>query len=214
MAIKTGSKVFAALSTGLAGNTHSATSFWWNSTGRDLAAMLSVAKYPEDAQIGFLSFYRDHICPKFGTPPTSSSIKSGMTYDGTPIEYSYSFNSTTKLPAVRFVVDINPLREPTAENPPLSTKGMENAIKEFMARNKKADDTWYHGLKRYFDVTSDPAKVTGLINQAGHQSPEMFGFDIDRKISPPSGKGLPDVPATGKLYFLPCLSAAERGITR
>jgi len=203
-----GSKVFAALTAEIGKAAPSGTLYWWNTTGRNLADMLRVAKYPEPAKHGFLSFYRNQICGRLGSPPTSTSVKSGMTYDGTPIEYSYSFNASTKLPTVRFVVDLNPLREPSDANPPLSTAAMQDVVQAFAARNSKADTTWYHGLKRYFDVKSEPAKVKEIIAQAGHQSPEMLGFDIHRKIKSN------EVPATGKLYFLPCLAAAERGITR
>ncbi|KAK5625994.1 hypothetical protein RRF57_001710 [Xylaria bambusicola] len=54
-----------------------ASRFWWSTCGRDLARMMSVAEYPEEAQRQFLGFFRDTITPQLGRRPDSTSGQSG-----------------------------------------------------------------------------------------------------------------------------------------
>lgn len=183
--------------------------YWWQSTGQNLADMLRAADYSEDAQYEFLSFYRDHICPELGNSPEVDSVKSIITYDGTPIEYSYSFSGTLGHPTVRFVADLSPLR-PLNATDPFKTDGMRRAIDAFLERSNQADATWYYALKEYLELKSSASKVRDIIAQTGHQSPVMLGFDISRG----EADGSPPNLGTGKIYFLPCFAAAERGMTR
>jgi len=53
-------------------------SYWWSTSGRDLANMLHEANYPEEAQRSFLSFYQTVICPQLGRQPDANSTKSGV----------------------------------------------------------------------------------------------------------------------------------------
>ena len=54
-----------------------ASRYWWDTSGRDLAQMMSVAEYSEEAQHQFLAFFRDTITPQLGSRPDGTSSRSG-----------------------------------------------------------------------------------------------------------------------------------------
>ena len=120
-------------------------SYWSMTSGRDLSNMLSAADYPEDVQHCFLSFYRDTVCPELGNRPDRTSTKSGLTWDGSPFEYSFELKNSTRSQAVRFAVDLSQLR-PRNKTNPLSMEGVQKVVNSLAERTNEFNDTWYRGL--------------------------------------------------------------------
>ncbi|KAF2202639.1 aromatic prenyltransferase [Delitschia confertaspora ATCC 74209] len=184
-------------------------SFWWNTSGQDLAKMLQEAKYPEAAQRSFLTFYRDVICQQLGARPDSTSTKSGVGRDGNPFEYSFELKGSTKSQTVRFVVDVTELR-PADDTKPLSNASNQKVIDVLAKKTPGFDDTWYRNLKQWFihDQVSTE-KQRELVAKAGYQTQLILGFDIRKSLT-----AVGELPVMGKMYFSPCFTAACKDITR
>ncbi|KAL8824771.1 MAG: hypothetical protein Q9170_008047 [Blastenia crenularia] len=184
-------------------------SYWWNTSGRDLANMLHEAKYSEEIQREFLSYYRDTICPRLGHRPKEGSTKNGVGRDGNPFEYSFELKGSTKNQAVRFAVDVNQLR-PVDKTSPLNIVHSQQVVDSLAGRTAGFDDTWYRALAPWFVKPDPPAQEQeALIEKVGYQTSVILGFDIHHHASSPQG-----LPVLGKLYFPPCFVAAAKGITR
>ncbi|KAG0153492.1 hypothetical protein PDIDSM_2144 [Penicillium digitatum] len=183
--------------------------YWWTTSGRDLSRMLKEAQYPEDAQRQFLHFFKESICPQLGGPPAENSVRSGVGWDGNPFEYSFELKSSSDTQAVRFVVDLSPLR-PADETNPLSIKNFEAVLGALVERTPGFDDTWYRSLREWFVHAHRPTIVQKkLVAQVGYQMPMILGFDISRHLPVPDA-----IPVMPKVYFPPCFTAAAEGITR
>lgn len=183
--------------------------YWWSTSGRDLAKMMAVADYPEEAQHTFLSFFRDTISPHLGSRPDSTSGRSGVGWDGNPFEYSFELKGTSSTPSVRFVVDFTQLR-PTDTDYPLSTTGTQEVVDELAKKTPGFDDTWYRNLVKWFTYSHlDSNEQKTLAAKTGYQTSMILGFDIHRNPSLNGG-----LPVMGKVYFPPCFAAARQGKSR
>ncbi|KAF2676588.1 aromatic prenyltransferase [Lentithecium fluviatile CBS 122367] len=171
--------------------------------------MLLEANYPDEVQRHFLSYYRDTICAQLGPRPDSNSAKSGVGWDGTPLEYSWELKGSTKSQAVRFVVDLSPLHPADNENP-LSMETTQKVVDAMAAKTPGFDDTWVRSLKKWFVYSHLPAEEQkALVKKSGQQTSVILGFDIYPRISAPGG-----LPVMAKVYFPPCYAAAAKNITR
>ncbi|KAL8792765.1 MAG: hypothetical protein Q9195_004652 [Heterodermia aff. obscurata] len=206
------SRVFESLGTDtttVTTNNDRESQYWEESTGSDLANMLSEADYPEEVRRRFLTFYRDYVCPQLGSRPDEDSAKSCIGRDGDCFEYSYEFKGSTKHPGVRFGVDLSSLR-PVDIATPLSIAKSQKVIDEIGKRTLGFDDTWYRALVQSFVYAHLPKEQQNtLIEQAGHQTPLVVGFDIHTRLTAPDA-----LPIMAKVYFPPCFAAAEKDITR
>ncbi|KAL9080012.1 MAG: hypothetical protein Q9157_001157 [Trypethelium eluteriae] len=183
--------------------------YWWSTSGRDLANMLHEANYPEEVQRHFLSYYRDIICPRLGGQPGEDSVKSGVGWDGNPLEYSFELKGTTKTQAVRFVVDLTQLR-PADRSSPLSMDTTQKVVDMMADKAPGFDENWSKSLQRWFvydHLSEDEQKA--LIAKAGQQTSVILGFDIFKRVAGPDG-----LPVMAKVYYPPCYTAAAKGITR
>ncbi|KAL9594759.1 MAG: hypothetical protein Q9219_006845 [cf. Caloplaca sp. 3 TL-2023] len=218
MAVAVESSTFQSLSNGrehvngITKDKHDAaaeSSYWWNTSGRDLANMLHEAGYSEEAQRQFLSFYRDTICPRLGHRPEKDSVKSGVGRDGNPFEYSFELKESTKKQAVRFVVDVTQLR-PTNQIDPLDTTHTQQVVDTLARSTPGFDDTWYRSLLQWFLPPGRTAEEQqAIIGQVGYQTPIILGFDVKASVLSPQ-----HLPVLGKVYFPPCFLAAANGLTR
>ncbi|KAJ5701268.1 hypothetical protein N7488_008816 [Penicillium malachiteum] len=183
--------------------------YWWNTSANDLARMLHQADYSEEVQRGFLSYYRDNICPRLGGKPDKNSADSGVGWDGNPLEYSFELKGSTKKKSVRFVVDLTELR-PADHSNPLSMKHTQEMVDLLAEKTPNFDDTWYKVLKNWFVYAHlTPEEQTALIAKAGQQTSVIIGFDIYPKLTSPD-----QLPVMGKVYFPPCYVASDKGISR
>ncbi|KAI0380363.1 aromatic prenyltransferase [Hypomontagnella monticulosa] len=186
--------------------------YWWETTGRDLANMLRVAKYPDRTQRSFLLYYKDFLCPLLGSAvePNNETHMKSWTWDGSTHEYSFELKASSKAPDVRFVADFGQLR-PVDWEKPLDSTNTEKVVSSLATCVPEFDDTWYQALKTFMDCShvSVPTQKV-LIAEAGHLSPLLIGFDILREV--PADVGI--LPVLGKVYFLPCIAAAAQKRTR
>ncbi|ERF75914.1 hypothetical protein EPUS_01280 [Endocarpon pusillum Z07020] len=77
--------------------------YWWRLTGRQLAAVVEAAGYPIMKQYEALLFHYHWTLPSLGAAPRADGVpikwKSLMSLDGSPIEYSWKWNTATSGPA-------------------------------------------------------------------------------------------------------------------
>ncbi|RYP07697.1 hypothetical protein DL764_002359 [Monosporascus ibericus] len=83
--------------------------YWWNLTGRHMAAMVCAAGYSAEKQLEALLYYYHWTVPYLGPSPVTNRGKSRwnslLTVDGTPIEYSWKWNTATTKPDIRFTME-------------------------------------------------------------------------------------------------------------
>lgn len=193
--------------------------YWWRTTGREIFNMMKVAAYPQATRNAFLSYYHDVMCPLLGAAPDASDPRQAKswTWDGSTHEYSFELTKgETHRPKVRFVLDVSCLRPVDSANP-LNLVPTDMLIHTFAGRAPGFDSTWYRALRRFFDYSHLPRREQqSLVDQAGHSSPILVGFDITRHIPPasPAPEQPSMLPVVGKAYFLPCFAAAAKGTDR
>ncbi|KAJ6180053.1 hypothetical protein N7519_010514 [Penicillium mononematosum] len=79
--------------------------FWWNLTGYHLAVMIDAAGYSIEKQYEVLLFHYHWIVPRLGPAPKpdgTPAFKSLVAYDGSPLEYSWKWNTTVGEPDIRY----------------------------------------------------------------------------------------------------------------
>ncbi|KAF2799612.1 dimethylallyl tryptophan synthase GliD1 [Melanomma pulvis-pyrius CBS 109.77] len=82
--------------------------FWWGLTGPHLAVMLDAADYPTEKQYEMLLFHYHWSVPYLGPRPSADGMtkwKSLLEPDGSPIEYSWKWNTPSNEPDVRFTME-------------------------------------------------------------------------------------------------------------
>lgn len=187
-----------------------------------LEKMLDAAQYPSKVKQKLLSFFIESICPAFGPTmelePDDQSPRSGITADGSPIEYSFNFEPAKDQPDVRFSVDLTPFSSFSGDFAALmSTKFSERIINEIGSRNT-LDTTWHDSLHQFFQLSLDATTISetahDLVTSTLQPSRMWLAFDIQRSPTDSDTLLSEYIPASVKTYFLPCLSAAERGVTR
>ncbi|EMD88355.1 hypothetical protein COCC4DRAFT_44186 [Bipolaris maydis ATCC 48331] len=152
---------------------------WWQLTGRHLAAIMDAAGYPLEKQYEALLFHYHWTVPYMGRAPglsqhcSTSAWKSLLALDGTPIEYSWKWNTskTGSTPNVRYVVE--PIgRDAGTELDPLN----QQASRELLFGLKKLlpgmDNTWAcYFLASLFD--HDHAVYMAEAGQKGYLGTSM-----------------------------------------
>ncbi|KAJ8120863.1 hypothetical protein O1611_g10255 [Lasiodiplodia mahajangana] len=84
--------------------------FWWMLTGRHLAVMLEEAGASVGQQYIALTFHYNWVVPLMGPKPGVDGVipgrwKSLIQADGTPMEYSWKWNTAQDSPTVRYAVE-------------------------------------------------------------------------------------------------------------
>lgn len=186
-------------------------SYWWHTTGTDLARMLQEADYPEATRRAFLDFYKNVLCPQLGGRPAPDAGVACMSWDGTPFEYSFELRgSTTKL-AVRFSIDLTQLR-PTHPEYPLNINATQAVVDVLSERTVGFHNTWYESIKSSLVQSHlSPSAQHALVQKTGYYTQVALGFDIATEAPPEQPDALP---VLAKVYFPPCFAAARHGITR
>ncbi|KAB8073971.1 tryptophan dimethylallyltransferase-domain-containing protein [Aspergillus leporis] len=129
--------------------------FWWQLSGRHLAALVEAAGYPIEKQYEALLFHYHWTVRYMGQAPRADSApirwKSLIALDGTPIEYSWKWNTRTSEPDVRYVTE--PIgRSPGTELDPLNQQGLRELLQGLAAQIPSVDLTWVnHFLATLYD---------------------------------------------------------------
>ncbi|KAF6795437.1 dimethylallyl tryptophan synthase 1 [Colletotrichum sojae] len=84
--------------------------YWWSMAGSHFATLLRHADYSQEAQYEILLFVYHQIAPRLGSSPRtlalgSASGDSGLSLDGTHIEYSWRWNEPGTRPEIRTVME-------------------------------------------------------------------------------------------------------------
>ncbi|OAF54690.1 hypothetical protein VC83_08980 [Pseudogymnoascus destructans] len=128
--------------------------------------------------------YRDSICPLLGARPDNTSTKSGVGWDGNPLEYSFELRGSTKNKSVRFVVDLSELR-PADKNNTLSMATTQKVVDALAEKTPGFDDTWYRVLKEWFVYSHlSPNEQEALIAKAGQQTSVILAYLLCRAMPP------------------------------
>ncbi|KAI9677128.1 MAG: hypothetical protein M1822_008237 [Bathelium mastoideum] len=94
--------------------------FWWKITGYHLAVMIDAAGYSPEKQYEVLLFHYHWIVPRLGPAPRPdgcAAFKSLIAYDGSPLEYSWKWNTTTGEPDIRYSWEAIGPKSGTAADP-------------------------------------------------------------------------------------------------
>nr|A0A5B8YWJ9.1 RecName: Full=Prenyltransferase GME11375; AltName: Full=Dibenzodioxocinones biosynthesis cluster protein GME11375 [Pestalotiopsis microspora]QED41506.1 aromatic prenyltransferase [Pestalotiopsis microspora] len=131
--------------------------YWWQLTGRHVAALVEAAGYPIEKQYEALIFHYHWTVPYMGPAPkadgTPATWKSLLGLDGSPIEYSWKWNTTRSEPDVRYVT------EPIGQHPgshldPLNQHALRELLQRF-SKNMPSSDmnmSWVnHFFARLYD---------------------------------------------------------------
>lgn len=132
--------------------------FWWQLTGPHLAIMLSEAGYSVHEQYENMIFHYHIVIPRLGPrpPPTGTSKwKSLLCVDGTPIEYSWKWNSTRGLPDVRYTIE--PIGKFTGTLlDPLNQEATKELLYQLSLIMPSLDLTWFHHFATaFYNVEKD-----------------------------------------------------------
>ncbi|KAI5868213.1 aromatic prenyltransferase [Durotheca rogersii] len=118
--------------------------FWWQVTGYHLAKMVEAAGYPIERQYEVLLFHYHWIVPRLGPAPGADGLpkwKALMAHDGSPLEYSWKWNTTNSLPEVRYSWEpYNPGADSTAN--PRNHEVSLDYMKHISKVVPQADFTW------------------------------------------------------------------------
>ncbi|KAF2713229.1 aromatic prenyltransferase [Pleomassaria siparia CBS 279.74] len=81
--------------------------YWWNVTGPHLSTMLEAAECSTLKQVKQLLAYYEYAIPFLGHAPLEgvATWRSLLTLDGTPIEYSWTWNLKDGTPKIRFALE-------------------------------------------------------------------------------------------------------------
>ncbi|PFH61329.1 hypothetical protein XA68_17631 [Ophiocordyceps unilateralis] len=94
--------------------------YWWNLTGMHLARMVEGAGYPIEKQHEALLFHYHWMVPAMGPAPSPQGTldwPSILNVDGTPIEYSWRWNTRTNKPVIRYAIEAKNEYTGTAVDP-------------------------------------------------------------------------------------------------
>ncbi|KAL4903335.1 hypothetical protein BDW74DRAFT_179754 [Aspergillus multicolor] len=195
--------VYEQISTERNGSLDTHATYWWQTSGRFLAALLEDAGYIRTAQHKILMFFSATITPFMGPARTtrddSPQWRSFMTDDHHPIELSWDFGTGGKAPTIRFSIEPLGIDAGTSSDPHnehARSDFLEVLIRELPDMDLETFRHFEHEL-----ISRNPVDVNVLQEIQGHPSTIFFGFDLIRdKIRT-------------KAYFFPGLKAKEEDRT-
>ncbi|KAI8956205.1 dimethylallyl tryptophan synthase GliD1 [Xylaria longipes] len=130
--------------------------FWWMLTGRHLAVMLEEAGASVGEQYAALTFHYHWVIPRMGPKPGVDGVipgrwKSLLQADGTPIEYSWKWNTSRGRPAIRYAME--PIGEHAGtELDPLNQQATRQALHQLSQAFPETNLEWTnHFFSTLFD---------------------------------------------------------------
>ncbi|KAI2643565.1 dimethylallyl tryptophan synthase GliD1 [Xylaria nigripes] len=175
--------------------------YWWKLTGEHLANMLEAAGYDLERRYSAMLFHYHWIVPYMGPRPVADGTvkwKSLLGVDGSPIEYSWKWNTPNKEPDVRYTMEPINQFTGTAMDPlnQTASKEMLHRISEIVPT---VDLTWYnHFLATLFD--HDMSKYAKEAKEGAHFSTTV----VHAAEFLPKGLSI-------KTYFVPRLLGQTKG---
>ena len=126
--------------------------YWWQLTGQHLATMLFEAGYSVHEQYEGMIFHYHWVVPRLGPCPPLSGIpkwKSLLTVDGSPLEYSWKWNTAEGAPDVRYTVEPIGLFTGTILDP-LNQGSTRELLYHLSLIMPSLDLTWFHHFAAVF----------------------------------------------------------------
>lgn len=120
--------------------------YWWQLTGPQLEIMLSEAGYSVKEQYEAMLFHYYAVVPGLGPRPPPSGKprwKSVFAADGTPLEYSWKWNTATGAPDVRYTVEPIGHASGTSSDP-LNQETTKKLLSHLTNVLPSLDLTWFH----------------------------------------------------------------------
>lgn len=181
--------------------------FWWQTTGAILAELLDQAQYSWIDQCSTLYFYYTFITPRLGPRPPKSAIqpkwRSFMTDDFSPLEYSWTWSTSPKIPDVRYSVEVIGPQAGTSLDPFNQFATLE-LVTQLQVNLPQTDWTWFHAFYNAFQtplpqVCEEKDTTLTTADSATQSSPSSVLLAFEHRRSKPP------VP---KAYFVPGLRAS------
>ncbi|KAL9123288.1 MAG: hypothetical protein Q9187_000160 [Circinaria calcarea] len=126
--------------------------YWWQLTGPHLAVMLFEAGYSVHDQYEGMLFHYHTVVPRLGpcaSPSQTPKWKSLLTVDGTPIEYSWKWNTVYGVPDVRYTME--PIGSLTGTSiDPLNQDSTKDLLYKLSLAMPSLDLTWFHHFAAAF----------------------------------------------------------------
>ncbi|KAI1502979.1 dimethylallyl tryptophan synthase GliD1 [Biscogniauxia marginata] len=164
--------------------------YWWQLTGPHLAAWTHLAGYSTDRQYEALLFYYHWIVPSLGPAPNPNGALTWRCIplgdDGTPIEYSWKWNTAGGEPEIRYAIEgINELSG--GDFDPLN----QQATRLLLHRLRSADPSVDLSLVDHFIATLFDHDNSKYAQEAASRTTMMMAHEL-----PSSGHRF-------KTYFMP-----------
>lgn len=124
---------------------------WWDFIGQQLATLAHEAGYSTVTQMELLLFFYSIVLPKIGhfpytcRPHACAQSRSILTYDGSPIEYSWKWNSSENdHPEIRFCVEPAGYNQGNNKLPGSKLRATDGILTQLAKRLPNIDLEWYH----------------------------------------------------------------------
>ncbi|KAL2824223.1 aromatic prenyltransferase [Aspergillus cavernicola] len=176
--------------------------YWWSLTGIHLAIMLEAGGYGIEKQYEALLFHYHWVVPYMGPAPTADGHlkwQSLLGVEGSPIEYSWKWNTPTSKPDVRFTMEaINEFTGSAMD--PLNQEASREMLHRISAAVPSVDLTWVnhffatlydHDRSKYVSEAAAGAHFTTTIMTAAEFLPKglnMKTYFIPRRLNQTSGQ--------------------------
>ncbi|KAL9095873.1 MAG: hypothetical protein Q9165_001870 [Trypethelium subeluteriae] len=162
--------------------------FWWKLTGYHLAVMIDAAGYSLDKQYEVLLFHYHWIVPRLGPAPHPDGrpvFKSLIAYDGSPLEYSWKWNTTTGEPDIRYSWEAIGPNSGTAADP-LNHGATLEYMEKMPSVLPNVDFSWYrHFLRELYnpdrsgyarELEQGNPQTTTLMHAVEYNKEKSFGL--------------------------------------
>ncbi|KAF2731138.1 aromatic prenyltransferase, partial [Polyplosphaeria fusca] len=150
---------------------------WYQDLAPILDRMVLDSGYTDAASHAHLSFLRTCVCGNLADHPSEgpSAWKSYMNDDSTPIELSWSWSASSKLPKVRYVIE--PLGKSSGSaTDPFNVHAPDEFVANTFKSNGAACFTWYHHFSNTLTTATreDQASETHF-----RGSSKFIGMELD-----------------------------------
>lgn len=176
--------------------------YWRRDSGNMLWDMLEMGGYTSQSQELHAQFFARNVSKSLGPHPAASqkpdSWKSFMTDDHTPIELSWNWSASRKIPTVRYSVDPIGISAGSALDP-FNTQASIELLQKTLPSAPGMDLGWYEYFTKVLTISGKGLSKKELAASSIPRSQQFLAFEL-----------LDDTVMT-KVYFLPQWKALRTG---
>ena len=156
--------------------------FWWNETGRALAAMMHAAEYDRSSQHRGLLFHLRYVVPYLGSKPTKDGYpqhwRSFMTDDFSPLEYSWNWGVGSTAPAIRYSIEAIGKSAGTPQDP-VNRQAVHSLLQNLKSVQPNVNLELYEIFMKEF-VGDQHTNITIPSATISHPSSAFVAFELGR----------------------------------